>query len=181
MELDAWERLPLHYAVLGHAPLAVVEPLLAAHPLAAVARDDMGKDTPLDLAYQNGASPEVLAALEVAAAAAPPEERLPDAERRGSNSLALARARAASLSRGARAAASLGKEHMHMHRRGSSSPAVDSRSSSKMGAMMTSAVNDLVDFEELKPMRVWWKLLMKVSLRSLTLTLTTDPDHGPYP
>ena len=101
MELDAWERLPLHYAVLAHAPLAVVEPLLAAHPLAAVARDDMGKDTPLDLAYQKGASPEVLAALEVAAAAAPPEERLPDTERRGSNSLALARARAASLSRAA--------------------------------------------------------------------------------
>jgi len=178
VELDAWERLPLHYAVLAHAPLAVVEPLLAAHPLAAVARDDMGKDTPLDLAYQKGASPEVLAALEVAAAAAPPEERLPDAERRGSNSLALARARAASLSRGARAAASLGREHMH--RRRSSSPAVDSRST-KMGATMTSAVNDLVNFEELKPMRAWWKLLMKVPLRSLTLTLTTDPTPDPTP
>ena len=30
--------------------------------------------------------------------------------------------------------------------------------------MMTSAVNSLVDFEELKPMRKWWKLLMKVFL-----------------
>ena len=77
--------MPLHYAVLAHAPYAVVEALLAAHPLAAVARDDMGQDTPLDLARQHGASSEVLTVLELAAAAARPEEPPPDAVRRGSN------------------------------------------------------------------------------------------------
>ena len=48
LERDDWERLPLHYAVLGNAPPAVVAALATAYPEAVVARDDMGEDTPLE-------------------------------------------------------------------------------------------------------------------------------------
>jgi hypothetical protein len=58
------------------------------------------------------------------------------------------------------------------HRRGGSLPEAAESRSTKMGAMMTSAVNSLVNFEELKPMRAWWKLLMKVRLQTRTLSLS---------
>ena len=48
LERDDWERLPLHYAVLGNAPPAVVAALATAYPEAVVARDDMGEDMPLE-------------------------------------------------------------------------------------------------------------------------------------
>ena len=67
LERDDWERLPLHYAVLGRAPPAVVAALAKAYPEAVVAKDDMGEDTPLDLARKNRSSAEVLATLEWAA------------------------------------------------------------------------------------------------------------------
>ena len=58
LERDDWERLPLHYAVLGNAPAAVVEALAKAYPEAVVAKDDLGEDTPLDLARKKGSSAE---------------------------------------------------------------------------------------------------------------------------
>ena len=67
LERDDWERLPLHYAVLGNAPPAVVAALAKAYPEAVVAKDDIGEDTPLDLARKNRSSAEVLATLEWAA------------------------------------------------------------------------------------------------------------------
>ena len=95
--------------------------------------------------------------------------------------MALARARAASLSRGAGGAISGAggaiTRAASFSRRVSTKMAAqptESRST-KMGAMMTSVVNSLVNFEELKPMRAWWKLLMQVL--PLTPNPNSNPDH----
>ena len=44
--------------MLGNAPAAVVEALAKAYPEAVVAKDDLGEDTPLDLARKKGSPAE---------------------------------------------------------------------------------------------------------------------------
>lgn len=57
-----WRLLPLHAAIIFHAPLTVIEALLKAYPSAVACKDDQGM-LPLHLAVRMGSCSEVIDAL----------------------------------------------------------------------------------------------------------------------